>query len=308
MNRGLRGLIRTGLVAVLVLYGIFVCARVWGQDEDVGSAIMMERINVRLSEGDCAKAQRAYDMWKKLAERTDASVENRIKACRQKAENTEKTPVSSPATTATGIAAEILRGKKRDIQFGNYKWRVLDVQGDKALLITEDVIENRPYNNQDVDVTWETCDLRKYLNGEFLRKFTEEERREIAETQISNPDNLWYGKPGGMNTVDKIFLLSLEEVDRYFGDSGDYKNKRRKKYENNRWVAANNGYALSNAHDSDRVAKIGNKTCWWWLRSPGVSSYDAADVLGDGLVYVSGVGVGNDSGGVRPAFWLNLKS
>jgi len=53
---------------------------------------------------------------------------------------------------------------------------VLDVQGDKALMITKDVIEKRPYNVQDTDVTWETCDLRKYLNGEFLQKFTEEER------------------------------------------------------------------------------------------------------------------------------------
>jgi len=293
-----KGLIRAGLAALLVVYVVFARVSVRGQDEDVGSAIMMERINVRLSEGDCAKAQRAYDMWKKLAERTDASIERRIKACRQTPENTD----------ATGIAAEILRGKKRDIKFGNYKWRVLDVQGDKALLITEDAIEKRPYNKQFIDVTWETCDLRKYLNGEFLRKFTEEERREIAETQISNPDNLWCGTPGGRNTVDKIFLLNLEEVDRYFGNSGDYQNKRRKDYENNRWVAANNGYFLSNAHDSDRVAKIGNAACWWWLRSPGLLSRLAAGVRSDGFVDVDGDFVIHDSGGVRPAFWLNLKS
>jgi hypothetical protein len=42
------------------------------------------------------------------------------------------------------------------IPFGEYNWRVLDVQGDKALIITEDVVELRPYHEQYVEVTWET--------------------------------------------------------------------------------------------------------------------------------------------------------
>ncbi|MDR0474164.1 MAG: DUF6273 domain-containing protein, partial [Treponema sp.] len=58
------------------------------------------------------------------------------------------------------------------IRFGGYTWRVLDVQGGEALIITEEVIEQRKYNNVYKDVSWETCDLRKYLNGGFLRKFT----------------------------------------------------------------------------------------------------------------------------------------
>jgi hypothetical protein len=43
----------------------------------------------------------------------------------------------------------------------------------------------------------------------------------------------------------------------------------------------------------------------WWLRSPGFDSRIAAYVNDDGYVNVFGFG---DSGGVRPAFWLNLKS
>jgi len=78
-----KGLIRAGLAAALVLYAICVCARVWGQDDDVGSGIFMERINELLSEGECSRAQKAYEVWKKMAERRDASVESRIKACGQ---------------------------------------------------------------------------------------------------------------------------------------------------------------------------------------------------------------------------------
>ena len=217
--------------------------------------------------------------------------------------------VPSVTITDTGIVTEILQGKRRNLQFGSYKWRVLDVQSDKVLLITEDVIEKRRYHAQGTGITWKTCDLRKYLNGEFLQKFTEEERRKITETPICNTDNLWYGTKGGNDTVDKIFLLSLEEVDRYFGDSGDYKNKRRKKYDNGKWVADSNGWYLSNANDSDRGAKDAKgEACWWWLRSPGNPNTSAVRVGDGGSVTVTGGSVRTLSGGVRPAFWLNLKS
>jgi len=210
--------------------------------------------------------------------------------------------------TATGIATEILQGKTRNLQFGSYKWRVLEVQSDAALMITEDIVEKRPYNEKYTAVTWETCTLRQYLNGDFLQKFTGEERGKIIETRISNPNNLWYGIPGGSDTMDKIFLLSLKEVDRYFGNSGDYQQKRRKSLKNGNWIAHSDGYGFSNAHDIDRQVKFTNEACWWWLRSPGGNSFLAAFVDYDGIVYVHGSFVSNDGGGVRPAFWLNLKS
>jgi hypothetical protein len=218
-------------------------------------------------------------------------------------------PVSPPPPPpVTGIAADILQDKKRNLQFGNYEWRVLDVQGDEALMMTEDIIEQRCYNNAWAETTWETCELRKYLNGEFLEKFTEEERGKIIEKQINNPDNLWYGTQGGRNTADKVFLLSIEGVDRYFGNSGDYQNKRRKRYDNGKWIADSSGNCLSNTHDGDRQATFRNRTCWWWLLSPGYRNYRAAYVNADGSAYVMGIIVRNDFGGVRPVFWLNLKS
>ena len=195
------------------------------------------------------------------------------------------------------------------IQFGDWDWRVLDLQDDRALIITEHVIERRPYHVEPAHVTWETCILRRYLNGEFLQKFKEEEQRRIAETSIQNSDNLWFDTKGGKDTTDKVFLLSLEEIDRYFGDSGDYQNKRRKTYEgqypSGKWVPSDGGYAFSNANDSDRIAKHNNQPPWWWLRSPGDNSFNAAYVNGDGSVFVYGSIALYDTGGVRPALWLN---
>ena len=197
------------------------------------------------------------------------------------------------------------------IKFGSYDWRVLDVQEDKALIITKNVIEQSAYNSDWVEVTWETCTLRRYLNDEFLQKFTSEEQGRIIETRINNPSNLWYDTPGGINTTDKIFLLSLEEVDRYFGNSNDYQMERRKMHENgfgSKIIAVSDGYFLSNAYDSVRQAKFGNEASWWWLRSPGNGSDYAASVDAGGGVGVGGYGVILASGGVRPALWLNLSS
>jgi hypothetical protein len=44
---------------------------------------------------------------------------------------------------------------------------------------------------------------------------------------------------------------------------------------------------------------------WWWLRSPGYSSYLAANVGNGGGVHGGGLGVDNVLG-VRPALWTNL--
>jgi hypothetical protein len=124
------------------------------------------------------------------------------------------------------------------IPFGEYDWRVLDVREDMALIITEDIVEKRAYHYEftyvewyesPAEATWETCDLRKYLNGEFLDKL---DSSRIVPITNTNPDNPWYGTNGGNPTADKIFLLSLDEVVGYFGDSGDLKNRKGWYWEN----------------------------------------------------------------------------
>jgi tetratricopeptide (TPR) repeat protein len=116
------------------------------------------------------------------------------------------------------------------MEFGGYAWRVLDVQGGKALLITRDIIDVRPYhpynpyhpyhNSMLEEVTWEGCALREWLNGEFLVAFQERDRARVAATDVANEDNPWFGTPGGNDTRDRAFLLSINEVVKYFGDSG----------------------------------------------------------------------------------------
>jgi hypothetical protein len=186
---------------------------------------------------------------------------------------------------------------QRNAAFGKYKWRVLDVKDGKALLLSEDILEKRAYHHESVSITWEKCDLRSYLNREFLRTFKEEEQKQIATVTNINEDNQWYKTVGGNDTNDKVFLLSLTEVVKYFGDSGILQNPSKEEKEN--WY-------VHDRYSDSRKTKYGNEWYWWWLRSPGSGSHGAVGVLDDGDLGLSGSRIGSGGGGVRPALWLNL--
>lgn len=172
-------------------------------------------------------------------------------------------------------------------------WRVLAVENKKVLLISDKILEKRPYNTEIKDTTWEQCTLRKYLNNDFYNSLGRDKLR-IAENHNPNPNNPWYETNGGNATTDKVFLLSLDEVVKYFGDSGALAQKQ-------------NVY-FGDQYNNARIAKYSSVgACWWWWpRSPGRYSNYAALIRGDGIVNVYGGYVDYDTGGVRPAFWLNL--
>ena len=161
------------------------------------------------------------------------------------------------------------------VPLGSARWRVLDVdsEADTALLIADNTDFEGPYHVKWGEVTWKTCSLREWLNGEYYKnEFSEEEKKAIIETNLENPNNPEYGTPGGNNTKDRVFLLSIDEANRFF------------------------------ENDNDRA--IGAS---WWLRSPGCPSYYAAYVSEDGSVQT----FGNDPQfiyAVRPALKIDLKS
>lgn len=105
------------------------------------------------------------------------------------------------------------------IVFDRYQWRILDIQNNMALIITEDIVEQRAYHNIYKDTTWVECDIRKYLNSEFYDKLDDTNKSRIIQVSNKNLDNPWYGTKAGEEGLESIFLLSLEEVCRYFGDS-----------------------------------------------------------------------------------------
>ncbi|HBN83968.1 MAG TPA: hypothetical protein DDZ89_09005 [Clostridiales bacterium] len=184
------------------------------------------------------------------------------------------------------------------IKFGIYDWVVLDKQHDKMLIITEKVIIKRPYHHEECEITWETCDMRKYLNGEFYASFNQADRERVIEVVNENPDNPWDGTTGGIPTSDRIFLLSINEVVQYFGDSGQLQAKPTGPKGESWW--------FNDQYDMVRSAKLGSKNAWWWLRSPGYIGKRAAYITINGAVHVHGESNGSKGklGGIRPALWL----
>jgi len=194
------------------------------------------------------------------------------------------------------------------IAFGEYDWHVLDVCGDKALIITKNIIDQRPYHNAYKDTTWADCALRKYLNDEFYNKFSEADKSRIILVVNKNLNNEWYGTNGGEDTEDNIFLLSIEEVTcRYFGDSSAklYDTRKNKRY----W------FERKDINNDKRIARLENgRIWWWWLRSSGRVPLKAVYIHGDGNIGIQGNNIlkgniadGRCTGGVRPALWLILK-
>ena len=182
------------------------------------------------------------------------------------------------------------------LQFGGEDWRVLDVQDGKALIISEKVLKQKEYHSEFTDITWETCDLRAYLNDEFYKSFSAAEQKRIAETKVINNDNPWFDTSGGNDTIDKIFLLSLDEVVKYFGDSGQLANRLNEET-----------YWIDDQYNDARIAyNLNGASSWWWLRSPGYDSGGAVYVFSDGDISTNGNAV-NCTDGVRPALWLSLE-
>jgi len=95
------------------------------------------------------------------------------------------------------ILAPIVVEEDAIIPFGKYQWRVLKTDGNSALIITESVIEQRAYHEEFTEITWEHCDLRKYLNEQFYDAFDPADRARILETRITDCDNPWYGTKWG---------------------------------------------------------------------------------------------------------------
>ncbi len=154
------------------------------------------------------------------------------------------------------------------------EWEVLENDENGVLLISRYILDVKPYNTENVPITWEECSLRSWLNGEFMMNaFTENEQAKIANTPLLNPDNAKFGTPGGNATTDKIFLLSTEEVISKYSFSTDC---------------------------------LGKVCAWWWLRTPGQESNTGNFVYGhEGTVGMSyGDDVDSDYVGVRPAMYL----
>ena len=179
-------------------------------------------------------------------------------------------------------AVELTKASVGDIiVFGDLRWYVTAKTETGYTLLSEKPVIKQPFRKAGYHIftnTWEESTVRAWLNDKFYNTFTEEEKALIAQTHIINADSSEYGTPGGGDTDDYIYLLSVDEA-------GALDNSVRK---------CGFWYGLDYQ--------------WWWLRSPGVNK-DYVTYVGkgkDGIIDTSGDIAGNEYGAVRPALHLRV--
>ena len=188
------------------------------------------------------------------------------------------------------------------IEFGNYpqeedgtekpiEWIVMKKEGNQVLLLSKYVLDAKPYNEELEAVTWETSDIRQWLNNEFYTTaFNKTEKAKIQTSLIKNEDNSEYGTSGGNDTEDKVFLLSEKEAETLFSNWEER-------------IAKATEYAQKSGVCVDE-----KKRSVWQLRTPADESDGAAAVSFYGSVDTYGYVVDCRDEGMRPALYLNLQS
>lgn len=172
------------------------------------------------------------------------------------------------------------------------EWLVLKNDGSKALLISKYALDCQRYNTSGRDVTWETCTLRRWLNGSFINSaFSAEEQKQILHTTVTADRNPSSNTDPGNNTTDKVFLLSRAECSQYLVLCD---------------ARSCEGTAYCFAQGAAQQDVYGG--CRWWLRSPADYSGCVICVNDDGMYASAGCSTFSDGITVRPALWINLGS
>ena len=178
------------------------------------------------------------------------------------------------------------------IPFGKYnsvdkvEWRVLEVDGNEALLISKNVLDRRAYHENEDGATWDKSDLRAWLNDEFLNTaFTAEEQEAILVSTVDNSERqanpYWnmFGDPIVTDdTADKVFVLSYQEAQKYFKND--------------------------NTRAAETVDDFNNNG--WWLRSPGFVPFNVMWVKETGEINDSSSMYCTSTVGVRPVIRVDV--
>ena len=258
------------------------------------SVIQSESIRWEKEKADIQDTIRKYESNIK-------SIDDKLRVNKNIESEIQKGLLKKPNKSLGNQYASINIQKGSILEFGYYRqdsdtkwedpieWIVLKIKDGKALLISKYELDNKQYNEELVNVTWENCSLRKWLNGEFINKAFSIDKQELIQcVKVAADKNPTYNTDPGNDTNDRIFLLSINDANEYFASYEDIK-------------CQPTDYAIAKGAFRWWEDFSGN----WWLRSPGVNS-NVATYVHCGLIGDDGVNC-NSRYGVRPALWIDLE-
>ena len=173
------------------------------------------------------------------------------------------TDKNTPSKTISKIGETIELGKTKDGKAITWEALYVDTNAKKALLISQDVLEERVFSSSSTTADYKDSDIRAYLTNTDSDGF--------IKTYDLSTDYMLAADLSDVNAgnEDYVFLLSEAEVTLYLGQQ------------------------------ADRVAKYNGTATLWWLRSH--KGNEGAVVCEDGVYGQSPTNP--YIRGLRPAFW-----
>lgn len=173
----------------------------------------------------------------------------------------------------------------------NIEWRVLTLEGDQALVVSEFVLDYDKFHTWSA-VIWRDSLIRQWAQDFFETAFTQAEKTRILLSAIRTSDvPVWsddLANDPGVETQDYVFLLSMQEAEKHFTSDKD-RMARATLFVQNK---------VGDIIDPYRVSG-------WWLRNRGFNVSYASDVLPHGEIDDYGEEV-YEEGGIRPAMWIKV--
>ena len=121
----------------------------------------------------------------------------------ENANDAEQTSATKLKLNITSVGQEIMFGsypKTSDGAYDDVQWIVLDIQGDKALLISKYAVEPKR--------SWDVSEFSDYMSIIAEKMFTEEEKSLIKAQSIDGVES-------------RMFLLNAEEVEKYMPEESN---------------------------------------------------------------------------------------
>ena len=153
------------------------------------------------------------------------------------------------------------------------EWEILDEDEDSFFVVSKEILTLRPFDRNGKN--WGDSELRHWLNRCFYEQaFDHLEKECIRETMLDTSD-CWEISTMEIETVDKIFLLSIDDTKKYFPE-----------------------FALYFLEDEYKFSSA------WWLRDEGGAGASSNVLILENGAYVIFVGSENIAG-VRPAMRIH---
>ena len=191
-------------------------------------------------------------------------------------------------------------------------WQVLDKDHDRLLLLSRYMLYWTFYDGSATlfspspETDWEVSTIRIELNGEcFNSWFSVEEQAIIPETLHFMDENPQYHTSSGDPTFDRLFLLSLEEANKYLGVNLNPLSDSEESCPNTAAIA----YMIMAdppLEESEYDTEVFPHCFPWWLRTTGIDAAHVVCINDLGHADFEGITSDADEVGIRPAMWIDL--